>query len=111
VDVLQPDIPRVGGRLEAKKIADLADIYYMPVAAHNVSSPVGTLAACHACASMRNFTVIEFHAQDIPWWDDLYHDAPRSRMVTSLCRSRPGLGLELNECAKGGRTWRRSFFL
>jgi L-alanine-DL-glutamate epimerase-like enolase superfamily enzyme len=98
VDVLQPDIPHVGGLLEAKKIADLADIYYMPLAAHNVSSPVGTLASCHACASMRNFTVLEFHAQDVPWWDDLYlADAPLIQDGYITLPVTPGLGLELNE--------------
>ena len=54
-----------------KKIADMADIYYMPLAAHNVCSPIGTMAACHTCASMRNFVILEFHAQDVVWWDDL----------------------------------------
>ncbi len=102
VDVLQPDIPKVGGLLEAKKIADLADIYYMPVAAHNVSSPIGTLAACHTCASMRNFTILEFHAQDVPWWDDLYRmDRPLIQDGYITLPDRPGLGLELNEaCAQ-----------
>jgi L-alanine-DL-glutamate epimerase-like enolase superfamily enzyme len=102
VDVLQPDIPRVGGLLEAKKIADLADIYYMPVAAHNVSSPIGTLAACHACASMRNFMVIEFHGQDVPWWNDLcVMDAPLIQDGYITLPDKPGLGLELNDdCAR-----------
>lgn len=98
VDVLQPDIPKVGGLLEAKKIADLADIYYMPVAAHNVCSPIGTLAACHVCASMRNFTVIEFHAQDVSWWDDLVMGGgPLIQDGCITLPDRPGLGLELNE--------------
>jgi L-alanine-DL-glutamate epimerase-like enolase superfamily enzyme len=98
VDVLQPDIPRVGGLLEAKKIADMADIYYIPVAAHNVSSPVGTLAACHACASMRNFTVIEFHAQDIEWWDDLLlGGTPLIQEGYITLPEKPGLGVELND--------------
>jgi L-alanine-DL-glutamate epimerase-like enolase superfamily enzyme len=98
VDVVQPDIPKVGGLLEAKKIADLADIYYIPLAAHNVCSPVGTLAACHACAGMRNFTTIEFHAQDIPWWDDLaLGGAPLIQGGYITLPEAPGLGLELNE--------------
>jgi L-alanine-DL-glutamate epimerase-like enolase superfamily enzyme len=98
VDVLQPDIPRVGGLLEAKKIADLADLYYIPVAAHNVSSPVGTLAACHACASIRNFTIIEYHAQDIAWWDDLcLLETPLIKEGYITLPEKPGLGLDLNE--------------
>jgi len=98
VDVIQPDIPKVGGLLEAKKIADLADIYYIPLAAHNVSSPIGTIAACHTCASMRNFSIIEFHAQDVPWWNDLVAgDGPVIREGYLALPTGPGLGVTLNE--------------
>jgi len=98
VDVLQPDIPKMGGLLEAKKVADLADIYYIPVAAHNVCSPIGTVACCHTCASMRNFTVIEFHAQDVPWWDDLLiGSGPLIDDGFITLPGGPGLGVSLNE--------------
>jgi L-alanine-DL-glutamate epimerase-like enolase superfamily enzyme len=98
VDVVQPDIPKVGGLLEAKKIADLADIFYIPLASHNVCSPVGTLAACHTCASMRNFYLLEFHAQDVPWWGDLLvGEQPLIEDGYITLPDRPGLGLELNE--------------
>ncbi len=98
VDIVQPDIPRTGGLLEAKKIADLADIYYIPFAAHNVSSPIGTMAACHACASMRNFAVLEFHGQDVAWWDDLFiGQHPLIRDGNIALPEGPGLGIDLNE--------------
>jgi len=98
VDIVQPDIPKVGGLLEAKKIADLADIYYIPMAAHNVSSPIATMAACHACASMRNFFILEFHAQDVAWWDDLVvGDQPLIQDGYITLPDKPGLGIELNE--------------
>ena len=98
VDIVQPDVPKVGGLLEAKKIADLADIYYIPIAAHNVSSPIATLAACHTCASMRNFTILEFHAQDVPWWNDLVvGDQPLIQDGYVTLPDKPGLGVELNE--------------
>ena len=98
VNIVQPDIPKVGGLLEAKKIADLADIYYIPMAAHNVSSPIGTLAACHTCASMRNFLILEFHAQDVPWWGDLIlSDEPLIQDGYVVLPAKPGLGIELNE--------------
>lgn len=98
VDIVQPDIAKVGGLLEAKKIADLADIYYLPMAAHNVSSPVATMAACHACAGMRNFLILEFHAQDVTWWNDLVMgDQPLIQDGYIKLPDKPGLGLELNE--------------
>jgi L-alanine-DL-glutamate epimerase-like enolase superfamily enzyme len=57
VEIIAPDIPKMGGLLEAKKVADLADMYCMPVAPHNVASPIGTVAAAHVCAAMSNFLV------------------------------------------------------
>lgn len=98
VDIVQPDIAKAGGLLEAKKIADLADIYYLPLAVHNVSSPIGTMAVCHACAGMRNFLILEFHAQDIAWWDDLV--AGQGSLIQEgyiKLPDKPGLGIELNE--------------
>lgn len=98
VDILQPDIPKMGGLLEAKKVADLADVYYIPVAAHNVCSPIGTVACCHTCATMRNFTVLEYHAQDVPWWDDLLiGKAPLIRDGYITLPDGPGLGVTLDE--------------
>lgn len=98
VDILHVDIPKSGGLLEAKKIADLADLYYIPVAAHNVSSPVGTVAACHTCASIRNFIVMEFHCSDVPWWNDLVVTGqPLIRDGYITVPEGPGLGYELNE--------------
>jgi galactonate dehydratase len=98
VDIIQPDIPKAGGLLESKKIADLADVFYIPVAAHNVSSPIATIAACHACASMHNFSVLEFHGQDVSWWDDLFiGDHPLIQDGHIRLPDGPGLGIELNE--------------
>jgi L-alanine-DL-glutamate epimerase-like enolase superfamily enzyme len=97
VDIIQPDVPRVGGLLEAKKVADLADIYYIPFAAHNVSSPIATLAAAHVCASIRNFMIMEFHAQDVDWWDELVIGNPAIRDGYITLPDDPGLGLVLNE--------------
>ncbi len=98
VDVVHVDLPKVGGLLEAKKVADMADVYYIPFAAHNVSSPVGTLAACHACASMRNFMVMEFHAMDVAWWGDLVvSEGPLIRDGHIELPAGRGLGVELDE--------------
>lgn len=97
--IIQPDIPRCGGLLESKRIADLADIYYIPFAAHNVSSPIGTVASAHVCAAIRTFTVLEFHSQDVPWWDAVVgrEDDPIIKHGNITLTDAPGLGLELND--------------
>ena len=99
VDIVQPDVPHVGGLLEAKKVADLADIYYIPFAAHNISSPIATMAACHVCATMRNFMIIEYHGMDVgDWWNELVlGDEPLIQNGYIKLPDKPGLGLTLNE--------------
>ena len=45
VDVIMPDLAKAGGIMEGKRIADIADAHYVPIAPHNVSSPLGMMAA------------------------------------------------------------------
>jgi L-alanine-DL-glutamate epimerase-like enolase superfamily enzyme len=96
-DIVAPDIPKMGGLMEARKVADMADTYYINIAPHNVSSPIGTVAAAHVCASIPNFLVIEFHAHDVPWWADLVDGEPPIRDGYILLGEGPGHGMTLNE--------------
>jgi L-alanine-DL-glutamate epimerase-like enolase superfamily enzyme len=96
-DVVHIDIPKSGGLLESKRIHDLADLYYIWTAAHNPASPIGTIASCHAAASMRTFRVHEL-AKYIDWWQDLViHDGPIVKDGYHTITSKPGYGIELNE--------------
>lgn len=95
--IIAPDIPKMGGLLEAKKVADHADTYYIPLAPHNVASPIGTVAAAHVCAAMGNFLVMEFHAHDVPWWSDLVDGDPPITQGFIHLGDAPGHGLTLNE--------------
>jgi len=109
-DIVAPDIPKVGGLLESRRIADAADTYYIPMAPHNVSSPIGTMAAAHVCASIPNFLVMEFHSLGIPWWNDLVEGGgPVIKDGYITVPDKPGIGVELNEEVarqhlKGGET-------
>ena len=109
-DIVHIDIPKSGGLLESKRIHDLADNYYIATAAHNPASPVGTIASCHAAASMRDFRVHEL-AKYIDWWQDLViHDGPVIEKGYHTIRDKPGFGIELNpDVAKKhlapGETW------
>ena len=109
-DIVHIDIPKSGGLLESKRIHDLADGYYIWTAAHNPASPVGSIASCHAAASMRTFRVHEL-ARYIDWWQDLViHDGPIFENGYYRIRDKPGYGIELNpDVAKAhlapGETW------
>lgn len=95
MDVIHPDMPKFGGMHETRKAADLADDYYIPMALHNVSSPVATMAAAHVATSVPNFLALEYHARDVPWWDDLVGESIIDEGYIEL-PERPGLGVELD---------------
>jgi L-alanine-DL-glutamate epimerase-like enolase superfamily enzyme len=95
--IIAPDIPKMGGLMEAKKVADHADLYYIPLAPHNVASPIGTVAGAHVCAAMNNFLVMEFHAHDVAWWNDLVVGGAVITDGFIHLDERPGHGLVLNE--------------
>ena len=71
VDILAPDLQKVGGLAETRRIAALADTRSRPLAPHNIAGPIGTLASAHVCASIPNFLVLEWHAASVPFFDEL----------------------------------------
>ena len=99
LSVVTPDLQTVGGLALAHSIAQFADVHSMPVAPHNISSPVGTLASAHFCASVPNFLALEFHASDVPFWDELVIGIPRPVIQSGFIHlpEGPGLGVSLNE--------------
>lgn len=98
VDIIMPDIPKCGGLSECRKVANLAELYYIPLAPHNVCSPIGTVASCHTCASIPNFLVLEWHWLERPWWDEMVlGDRPLIENGFIALPQGPGLGVELNE--------------
>ncbi len=106
VDVIMPDLAKAGGIMEGKRIADIADAHYVPIAPHNVSSPLGMMAACHTMASVPNFLVLEFHGREISWWNDLCEsDTPFIENGWMAVSDQPGLGVELNDEVAKSLLW------
>ncbi len=98
VDIIMPDISKCGGLSECRKIANMAEVYYVPFAPHNNSGPLSTLADSHCCASVPNFLALEFHRfHDQTWNDHLLVDAPLIKDGHVVLNARAGLGAELNE--------------
>jgi L-alanine-DL-glutamate epimerase-like enolase superfamily enzyme len=106
VSVIMPDITKAGGLMELKRIADLADAFAVPIAPHNVSSPLGMMAGCHVMATVPNFMYLEFHGRDIAWWSDLCDgDKPFIRKGTMRVSDAPGIGVELNDAVAKKMVW------
>jgi len=105
------DIPKSGGLFEAKRIADLADLYGIWTACHNPASAVGTIASAHAAASVRNFRVHELAGGRDPWtFEMVTHQGPFFKDGYFIIEDRPGLGVDLNpDVVKAhlapGETW------
>ena len=95
--ILQMALGRVGGIMEAKKIAGMAEAYYAQIAPHLYAGPIEALANIHYATSLPNFLILEsietfdnFHNQLLTKpirWEQGYVIAP----------TEPGLGSELNE--------------
>jgi L-alanine-DL-glutamate epimerase-like enolase superfamily enzyme len=94
--ILQMNVARVGGLLEAKKIAGMAETFYAQIAPHLYNGPVGAAASIQLAAATPNFLIHEaildfggFHAEILK----------TKRVVEDgyIIPSRePGLGIELD---------------
>ena len=98
-DMLHIDAASTGGLLEAKKIADMADLYYMPCAFHNIVSPLGLAATAHLAAATRNLHTMElpYHADQVPWrWEIVAGDQPLVEDGFFNVPQAPGIGIEID---------------
>jgi galactonate dehydratase len=59
-DIIQPDICVVGGLLEMRKIATIAEAHFVTVAPHNPMGPLATAVNLHFCAAQPNFKILEY---------------------------------------------------
>ena len=107
-DIINPDVCNVGGILELREIAAMAETYMVGVAPHNYNSTsIGLAATAHAAACMPNFVITEFFVN----LDTL------SRRITSSpievedgfirVPQGPGLGMELDEEALSAHSYRQ----
>ena len=98
VDIIEPDFQKCGGLLEARKIADFAHTYYVPVAPHAVTSPIGLMATAHVCAAIPNFLAHEWHwIDDLELWRNWVKEGEIIQKGFIQITDRPGIGVEMNE--------------
>ncbi len=105
VSILQPSLGRVGGLLEARKVAILAEGFGAQIAPHLYAGPIAWAAAIQLALSIPNFLILEtiqtgggFHAELLTRpirWEEGYVIAPDA----------PGLGTEINETVARAHPW------
>lgn len=100
LDIAAPDVAKCGGLCELADIARICDEHGIPLAPHNICSPVGTVAGVHASAAIENVLAIEFHASDVPWWEDMveWRDSTDDVITDGSIRvpESPGLGIAVD---------------
>lgn len=97
ISVVHPDVLTAGGIRETNRILDLAEQHGIAAVLHMAETPIGCMAAAHvAAAAGDNFVAMEFHANDVPWWNSMVKDAlePIVEHGWLEIADRPGLGIE-----------------
>ncbi len=85
------------GAWQAKKIADLAELYEMNVAPHNHHSHFGTFMTAHFAAAIPNLRILEVDIDDVPWKDTITTKTPAIENGILTVPQGPGWGIEVNE--------------
>jgi galactonate dehydratase len=99
VAVVQPDLCHCGGVGEARKIASMAETYYLAVAPHNPLGPIATAVAVHFGQAVPNFLILEAMRQDVPWRDEVVRDPVTVVDGFAVAPDKPGIGVEVDERA------------
>ena len=100
VDVIQPDVGRVGGLTEAKRVCDFAEDKGVLVVPHCWKSAIGIAASAHLSATTTSCPYIEFLPSELAE-SQLRKDLVLNELPVEdgkiFLPEQPGLGIELNE--------------
>jgi len=97
--IIMPDISWCGGLSEAKKIATMAETYYLPIAPHNCGGPILHFASAHLAANVTNLYILEtVRRHYLEEYEGLVTRSlvPKAHGGLPLPPG-PGLGVELSE--------------
>jgi galactonate dehydratase len=95
-DFVMPDVTWTGGISELKKIATMAEAYYVPVSPHDASGPINVLAGAHVMLTVPNFYKLETSRSKMSAYDVFITEPLDTRDGQLFVPQKPGLGLEMN---------------
>ncbi|MGF9694379.1 galactarate dehydratase [Rhizobium sp. 0TCS1.26] len=112
-DLIQPDICVVGGITEMRKIATIAEAFFVPIAPHNPMGPLATAVNVHFAAATQSFKILEYRLPKGPVYvyggTQVESREDEARYVADpylpkdgyleLRPDRPGWGVEMDEKA------------
>jgi len=99
IDILQPDCCHTGGISQMRKIATLAEAYYVPLAPHCTATFLGIAASLHVVSSIPLFLIHEFYPQNagfnLPGVTKMAYELDKEGYIG--LPPGPGLGVEVDE--------------
>lgn len=99
-DILNPDVACVGGILELKEIAAMAEPFLVAVSPHNYNSTLVALASTvHASATMPNFIITEYFLPFVDFCDKISPNQLKPKNGYIELPTAPGLGVDVDEAA------------
>lgn len=96
-DYLQPDVSHVGGILELRKIAAMAESHYLPVCPHNPMGAIANAATLQIAACTPNFHLLETMSSDVAYRSLLTTETVEFTDGHMAISDAPGLGIDINE--------------
>jgi galactonate dehydratase len=95
-DYIMPDVTWTGGITELKKIATMAEAYYIPISPHDASGPINVISGAQVMMTVPNFYKLETSRYDLSGYNVMV-DYPLEISEGNLSVSnRPGLGVNLD---------------
>jgi galactonate dehydratase len=97
-DILNPDVACVGGILELKEIAAMAEPFLVAMSPHNYNSTLVALASTvHASAVMPNFVITEYFLPFVDFCDQISSSQLKPKNGYITLPTAPGLGIDVDE--------------
>ena len=93
------------GFSQAKKVADLAEVYELNIAPHNYNSHLSSFQSLNLCAAVSNVRIMESDVDSAPWRDELVTNLPEIHNGHMTIPTGPGWGCDLDEAAAGKYAW------
>jgi galactonate dehydratase len=94
-DFIMPDVTWTGGISELKKIATLAESYYIPISPHDASGPINVMAGAQVMMTVPNFYKLETSRYDLSNYNSFIDEPLDIRRGDLYIPERPGLGVNL----------------
>jgi len=99
VGIIQPDICHAGGMSELRKIAAMAEAYYVTVAPHNSNGPISTVASLHLDMSIPNCHMQELFLNSLPYYQEVLTNPLVIKDGYGVPPDGPGWGTDLDDAA------------